>query len=155
MRTYELAIVADPRLTDDDFASLVTEYKQLISSRGGEVVREESWGKRKLAYPIEKLTEGRYSFLFLQMEPKATGLISEVEMRLGQNDKVLRFLTVRTDLDLQRAAHRAKPGQPVRTIHSEPDAPAGDGSSAAAPSMPPAAGSAPSAPTHAVSPGEE
>ena len=45
-------------------------------------------------------------------------------MRLGQNDKVLRFLTVRTDLDLKRAAHRAKPGQPVRTMHSEPDAPA-------------------------------
>jgi small subunit ribosomal protein S6 len=123
MRTYELAIVADPRLSDDDFTSLVSDTKQLISSRGGEVLREEAWGKRKLAYPIQKLTEGRYSFLFLQMEPKAASLISEVEMRLGQNDKVLRFLTVRTDLDLQRAAHRAKPGQPVKTMHSEPDAP--------------------------------
>ena len=126
MRTYELAIVADPRLSDDDFTSLVSDTKQLISSRGGEVVREEAWGKRKLAYPIQKLTEGRYSFLFLQMEPKAANLISEVEMRLGQNDKVLRFLTVRTDLDLQRAAHRAKPGQPVKTMHSEPDAPANE-----------------------------
>ena len=68
----------------DDFTSLVSDTKQLISSRGGEVVREEAWGKRKLAYPIQKLTEGRYSFLFLQMEPKAANLISEVEMRLGQ-----------------------------------------------------------------------
>jgi len=121
MRTYELAIVADPRLSDEDFVSLVDEYKQLITSRGGEVVREESWGKKKLAYPIRKLTEGRYVFLYLQMEPATAALIPEVELRLGQNDRVLRFLTVRTDLDLQRAANRAKPGQPVRTIHSEPE----------------------------------
>lgn len=122
MRTYELAIVADPRLSDEEFVALVDESKQLIASRGGEVVREESWGRRKLAYPIRKLSEGRYTFLYLQMEPKAAALISEVELRLKQNDKVLRFLTVRTDIDLQRAANRAKPGQPVRTIHSDPNA---------------------------------
>lgn len=121
MRTYELAIVADPRLSDEEFVALVDETKELIANRGGELVREESWGKRKLAYPIRKLTEGRYTFLYLQMEAKTAALLSEVELRLKQNDKVLRYLTVRTDLDLQRAANRAKPGQPVRTIHSETD----------------------------------
>jgi len=113
MRTYELAIVADPRLTDDEMIALTDEYKQLITTRGGEIVREESWGKRKLAYPINKLTEGRYVFLFLQMEPKSTVLLPEVELRLNQNDKVLRYLTVRTDLDLKRAVNRAKPGQAI------------------------------------------
>lgn len=119
MRTYELAIVADPRLSDEEFVALVDEFKQLIANRGGELVREESWGKRKLAYPIRKLSEGRYTFLYLQMEPRASALIPEVELRLKQNDKVLRFLTVRTDVDLQRAANRAKPGQPVRTLHAD------------------------------------
>lgn len=119
MRTYELAIVADPRLSDEEFVALVDEYKELIATRGGELVREENWGKRKLAYPIRKLSEGRYTFLYLQMGPKASTLIPEVELRLKQNDKVLRFLTVRTDVDLQRAANRAKPGQPVRTFHAE------------------------------------
>lgn len=113
MRTYELAIVADPRLSDDEMVALTDEYKQLITHRGGEVVREESWGKRKLAYPINKVTEGRYVFLFLQMEPKTTALLPEVELRLKQNDKVLRYLTVRTDLDLKRAINRAKPGQAI------------------------------------------
>lgn len=116
MRTYELAIVADPRLSDEEMIALTEEYKQLVTTRGGEVVGEESWGKRKLAYPINKVTEGRYVFLHLQMEPKATALLPEVELRLKQNDKVLRFLTVRTDLDLKRATNRAKPGQPVRTM---------------------------------------
>ena len=50
MRTYELAIVADPRLSDEEFTALVDEYKGMISARGGELVREELWGKRKLAY---------------------------------------------------------------------------------------------------------
>lgn len=113
MRTYELAILADPRLTDDETLALTEEYKQLITSRGGEVVREESWGKRKLAYPINKVTEGRYVFLFLQMEPKTAALIPEVELRLNQNDKILRYLTVRTDLGLKRAINRARPGQVI------------------------------------------
>lgn len=116
MRTYELALVADPRLSDDDVTALSTEYKQLITSRGGEILREESWGRRKLAYPIHKLTEGRYLFLFLQIEPAKAGLLKEVELRLNQNEKILRYLTVRTDEDLKRAAGRAKPGEaPPRT----------------------------------------
>jgi len=119
MRTYELAIVADPRLSDEEFVSLVDETKQLIATRGGELVREESWGKRKLAYPIEKLTEGRYTFLYLQMLAEKARLFSEVELRLRQNDKVLRFITVRTDLDIQRATGRLKPGQTLKTIHSD------------------------------------
>ncbi len=123
MRTYELAIVADPRLTDEEFVTLVDDTKQLISTRGGECVREESWGKRKLAYPISKLTEGRYTFLHLQVEPAKAALLAEVELRLKQNEKILRFLTVRTDQDLKRAIGRTKPGQPIRTIYSEPAEP--------------------------------
>ncbi len=122
MRTYELAIVADPRLSEEEFVALIDETKQLVASRGGELIREESWGKRKLAYPIQKLTEGRYTFLHMQMEPATAALLPEVELRLRQNDKVLRFLTVRTDEDMKRATGRAKPGQPVRTIYGEPSA---------------------------------
>jgi small subunit ribosomal protein S6 len=115
LRTYELALVADPRISDDDMTALANETKQLITSRGGEIVREESWGRRKLAYPINKVTEGRYHFLYLQLEPAKAALLPEVELRLNQNDKILRFLTVRTDLDLKRAANRARPGQVAKT----------------------------------------
>jgi small subunit ribosomal protein S6 len=120
MRTYELAIVADARLTDEEYTSLVDETKQLIAQRGGELIREEDWGKRKLAYPIRKLTEGRYSFLYLQMAAEKATLFREVELRLKQNDKVLRYLTVRTDLDIKRATGRTEPGQPVKGIYALP-----------------------------------
>lgn len=137
MRTYELALVADPRLSDDDMVALTNEYKQLITNRGGEIVREESWGRRKLAYPIRKLSEGRYVFLFLQLEAEKAALIPEVEMRLNQNDKILRYLTVRTDLDLKRAANRARPGQAAPRTSGYEEAVQAAG--AAAPPAPPAA----------------
>ena len=125
MRTYELALVADPRISDDDMTALANETKQLITSRGGEIVREESWGRRKLAYPINKVTEGRYHFLYLQLEPAKAALLPEVELRLNQNDKVLRFLTVRTDEDLKRASNRAKPGVVPKTGGYYEEQPAG------------------------------
>ncbi len=116
MRTYELALVLDPRLEDAEATGMIEETKQLLGSRGVEVVREEHWGKRKLAYPIRKLQEGRYSFLYLQTEAAGAAVLPEVELRLRQNERVLRYLTVRTDLDLQRARNRSRPGQPIRTL---------------------------------------
>ncbi|QQR72664.1 MAG: 30S ribosomal protein S6 [Holophagales bacterium] len=97
MRTYELVFIADPRLSDEEVVTLTDEYKQLITQKGGTVQREESWGRRKLAYPINKLTEGRYVVLYIDVEAKNP--VPEVELRLRQNDKILRYLTVRTDLD--------------------------------------------------------
>lgn len=97
MRTYELVFIADPRLSDEEVVALTDEYKQLITTRGATVQREESWGRRKLAYPIQKLTEGRYVVLYIEVEGKNP--LPEVELRLRQNDKILRYLTVRTDQD--------------------------------------------------------
>ena len=106
MRTYELVFVADPRLSDEEVITLTDEYKQMISSKGGVVTRDESWGKRKLAYPIKKLSEGRYVVLYVQVDGKNP--LSEVEMRLRQNESILRYLTVRTDQD-RRPAPGATP----------------------------------------------
>ena len=105
-RTYELAFIIDPRVSDEDATNLVEEYKEMLTSGGAEITKEESWGKRKLAYPIEKLNDGRYYFLYLDVDGKTP--IPEVEMRMNQNEKVLRYLTVRTDLDLKRQESKGK-----------------------------------------------
>ncbi len=106
-RTYELALVLDPTLSDEEQVGLVDEVKKMVSSKGVEVVKEESWGKRKLAYPVKKANEGRYVFLYVVGEGGVPP-VAEVEKRLNQNERVLRYLWVRTDEDLRRAMRKGK-----------------------------------------------
>jgi len=123
MRTYELIFVVDPRVSDEDVVTMTQEYKQMIAHGGSEITSEENWGRRKLAYPIEKLTEGKYVLLNIQSDGGKTSL-PEVEHRMRQNDKILRYLTVRTDEDLKRAARR-KPSPSAGSVPSSAE-PAGD-----------------------------
>lgn len=106
-RSYELVFIADPRLSDEETVALADEYRAMITADGSaSVTKEESWGKRKLAYPIQKFQEGRYHLYYVEADAKNP--LPEVEQRLRQNDKVLRHLVVRTDLDLKRAERKGK-----------------------------------------------
>lgn len=97
MRTYELMFIIDPRVSDEDAEKTIGDYRKMIEDGGGTVVKHEAWGKRRLAYPINKLTEGRYELFYVNCED--TTPLPEVERRMGQNEQILRSLTVRTDLD--------------------------------------------------------
>jgi small subunit ribosomal protein S6 len=120
MRTYELIFVVDPRVADEDVTTMIQEYRQMITAGGSEITGEENWGRRKLAYPIEKLTEGKYVLFNIQSEGGKTSLPA-VEHRMRQNDKILRYLTVRTDEDLKRAARRVpSPSSGTSSSSAEP-----------------------------------
>lgn len=123
MRTYELVFIVDPRVSDEDVTTMTQEYRQMITAGGSEITTEENWGRRKLAYPINKLTEGKYVFFGITSNNGKTSL-PEVEHRMRQNEKILRYLTVRVDEDLKRAARR-KQGAPAGTGAS-PEAPVMD-----------------------------
>ena len=97
MRTYELMFIIDPRVSDEDAEKTIGDYRKMIEDGGGTVVKHEAWGKRRLAYPINKLSEGRYELFYVNCED--TTPLPEVERRMGQNEQILRSLTVRTDLD--------------------------------------------------------
>jgi small subunit ribosomal protein S6 len=104
---------------------MTNDYKNMITTAGSQITSEENWGRRKLAFPIEKLNEGKYVLLYVSSETGKTAL-PEVEHRLRQNEKILRFLTVRTDEDLKRAKHKhpvTDGGVPVGT-GEEREAPA-------------------------------
>jgi len=105
MRTYELMFVVDPRVSDEDVVTMTNDYKNLITAAGSQITSEENWGRRKLAFPIDKLNEGKYVLLYVSSETGRTALPA-VEHRMRQNDKILRYLTVRTDEDLKRAARK-------------------------------------------------
>jgi small subunit ribosomal protein S6 len=118
-RTYEFAFIADPRLSDEEVVALTEEYKAMIVSDSTRITKEESWGKRKLAYPINKLNEGKYVIFYLEADGKNP--LPEVEHRMRQNDKILRYLTVRTDQDLKRAARKGKkPRKPLAAAEGHP-----------------------------------
>lgn len=118
-RTYELIFIADARLEDEDVVAMTDDYKAMITATGAEITKEESWGRRKLAYPIRKLNEGKYVLLYVQAD--GANPFPEVEQRMQQNDKILRYLTVRTDQDLKRAARKGKkPKEPSAETSERP-----------------------------------
>lgn len=119
MRTYELMYVLDPRLSDEEADEVNETVRKLVAGNGAAITREESWGRRRLAYSIDKQTEGRYMLMYLHSENAFTGA-PEVERRLEQSDKVLRYLTVRTDPDLKRAHGKVTPELAAGITPDEP-----------------------------------
>jgi small subunit ribosomal protein S6 len=89
--------------------AMTAEYRNMITGGGSTITAEENWGRRKLAYTIDKLNEGKYVLFYVASEIGKTAL-PEVEHRMRQNEKILRYLTVRTDEDLKRAARRQPAG---------------------------------------------
>ncbi len=101
MRKYEVVIIFAPTLTDDQVEQSTEEFKKAAEEKGAQIAGLDLWGRRKLAYPIQKHTEGIY--LILTLEEPAAEAVGELERRFRVSETVIRFLTVRIDLDLKRA----------------------------------------------------
>ena len=101
LRTYEVSFIVNPNTTDDELKKLTSHLEQIITDQGGTVTKTDHQGRKKLAYRIGKFDEGNYTFLYLEGSGRE---IAEVERRLRVNDAVIRYMTVRTDEDLKRAA---------------------------------------------------
>jgi len=91
---YELMYIARPTLDEPALAALNERVDKLIASAGGRVVKREDWGKRRLAYPIAKCTEGFYSVLHIHLPPTA---VRGLERNLKLAEDVLRYLVTRID----------------------------------------------------------
>ena len=94
MKKYELALVVNAKIEDDARAAVVEKAKEYITRAGGTVTEVEDWGKKKLAYEIQKMKEGFYYFIQFDAEPDVP---AEVEADVRIMDNVLRFLCVKKD----------------------------------------------------------
>ena len=94
MNKYELGVVLRADLDDETFQAEMGRVKALIERFEGTIDKVDEWGKRKLAYPIQKLTEGVYTFITYSSPAEAP---REIENRLNIMESVLRYLTVRKD----------------------------------------------------------
>ncbi len=94
MNKYELAVVVNAKLDDEAKNAVVDKVKALIERFGGQIAEVDDWGKKKLAYEIEKMSEGFYYFIRFEAEPTAP---AEIEKRIRILDGVIRYLCVRND----------------------------------------------------------
>ncbi len=99
-RVYEVVFIIDTETAEDESTRLVDGLQRTVTDLGGTVVKNESMGRRTLAYKIGRKTEGN----FVLFEIEGTGReIAELERRMRVSDAILRYLTVRVDEDRQRA----------------------------------------------------
>jgi small subunit ribosomal protein S6 len=91
LRSYEVIFILDPGLGDDGVESAIAAAKGVMSREGGEVAEVQKWGKKRMAYAIQKRREGHYVFFRVKAPAKA---VSELERHLKIAEPVLKYLTV-------------------------------------------------------------
>jgi small subunit ribosomal protein S6 len=94
LNQYEVVFIMTPVLSEEQMMDTVTKFKKILTDNGSEIVHENNWGLRKLAYPIQKKNTGFYYLV----EFKASGeMINKLETEFKRDERVLRFLTVKLD----------------------------------------------------------
>jgi len=94
MNKYETVFILTPVLSDAQMKEAVDKFKTVLTDNGAEIVNEECWGLRKLAYPIQKKSTGFYCLLEFNAEPQ---LVKKLETAYRRDERVIRFLTFRLD----------------------------------------------------------
>jgi len=120
-RDYELGFILQPEVNEEQTRSLVERIEQIVTTYGGQVVRVNQWGRRRLAYPIEHNRDGFYMFIDMILTPET---VSELDRTLKVSEEVLRHLIKRRDpksVQKEREA-RATAAQAQATAAAESEA---------------------------------
>jgi small subunit ribosomal protein S6 len=129
MRTYEVLFILSPQIAEEEATTLTNEFRSVAEKTGATLKNEEAWGRRRLAYPINKFNEGNYHLFVFESD----GSLAELDRRMKNSDRILRHMIVRTDLDLKRAdklakrnpkKERVRPAASFSTPAEAPSAPA-------------------------------
>ena len=103
MQQYETVIILTPLLSEEATKEAIAKFRDILTEGGAEIIHEDNWGLRKLAYPMQKKSTGYYHLT----EFKAPGeLISKLELAFKRDERIMRFLT--TALDKHAIAYNEK-----------------------------------------------
>lgn len=94
MRRYELMIILDPNIEEHSVTPQLEQYLEVVRKDGGSIEKIDVWGRRRLAYDIDKKSEGIYAVVDLNAEP---GTVKELDRQLGLNETVLRTKLTRPE----------------------------------------------------------
>ena len=104
IKQYETVFIATPVLSDAQMKEAVAKYTSLITENGGEIVYQEDWGLKQLAYPIQHKTSGFYYLIEFKADPQ---FVATLETQYHRDERIIRFLTVALDKDaIAYAEHR-------------------------------------------------
>ena len=103
MNQYETVFILTPVLSDVQMKEAVEKFKGILAAEGAEIINEENWGMKKLAYQIEKKSTGFYQLLEFKAEPT---VVDKLELNFRRDERVIRYITVK--LDKYAAEYAAK-----------------------------------------------
>lgn len=92
MRDYELVLIINPEIPEEEVPAHIDKVSEFITARGGTITEVNRWGKRKMSYPINHFREGNYVLTRFKTEP---GMTAALEANLRISEKILRHLLVR------------------------------------------------------------
>jgi small subunit ribosomal protein S6 len=113
MNQYETVFILTPVLSDVQMKETVDKFKAILQSEGAEIINEENWGLKKLAYPIEKKSTGFYQLIEFNANPTT---IAKLEVNFRRDERVIRFLTFKMD---KYAAEYAAKRRSVKSTKKE------------------------------------
>jgi small subunit ribosomal protein S6 len=127
-RDYELGFILNPEVNEEQTRAILDRVQQVVENRGGQVMRVNQWGRRRLAYPIERHRDGNYIFVDMVLTPES---VIDLDRMLKVSEEVLRHLIKRRDakaVQKEREEHEARaaaaqnaPSAPVEAAEAERD----------------------------------
>lgn len=94
MNQYETVFILTPVLSDVQAKEAVEKFKGILAEQGAEIINEEAWGMKKLAYPIQKKSTGFYQMVEFKAEPT---VVDKLEVAFRRDERVMRYLTVKME----------------------------------------------------------
>jgi len=119
IKQYETVFIATPVLSDAQMKEAVAKYTKLITDAGGEIVYEEDWGLKQLAYPIQHKTSGFYYLIEFKASPE---FVASLEIQYKRDERILRFLTVALDKDAVAYAQKRRDNKNKKAAEPQPKA---------------------------------
>ena len=116
LNQYETVFIATPVLSENQMKEAVQKFKKVITDNKGEIIHEENWGLKKLAYPIQKKSTGFYYLI----EFKGLGeLIEKLEVQYRRDERIIRFLTFKMDKYAVQYAEKKRKQKETEKIEEE------------------------------------
>jgi small subunit ribosomal protein S6 len=112
LNQYETVFICTPVLSEPQIKEAVKKFRDIITDNGSEMLHEEDWGMKKLAYPIEKKSTGFYHLFEFKANP---AFISKLETEYRRDERVIRFMTVKLDKYMVEYSNKRKRLQKEKT----------------------------------------